>query len=190
MRFWHNRDTYTYNKNRPQSRVDRPALFCIAIICFSLLISGCIDSRDAKTKDDKAPLFVLADADGKRVALEDFRGKIVILEFFATWCEPCYITAKSLQALSEKYKNRGVVVMGIALDEGDRAPAKVKAFMKELGVAYTIALDNGKTVKQYGAYALPTTFVIDRQGRIRNSHLGIAGGYSKKISEEIEAAMN
>jgi peroxiredoxin len=170
--------------------VDRPALFFIALICLSFLVSACADSRDAKEKDDMAPLFVLADADGKRVALEDFRGKAVVLEFFATWCGPCHITARSLQVLNERYRDRGVVFIGISLDKGDRASAKVKTFMQEFGLTYTIAIDNGKTASSYNAFALPTTFVIDSRGKIRHSHFGIAGGYSRKITAEIDAVLN
>ena len=161
-------------------------LFCIALL--SLLLFAC--SYDAKDKDDKAPLFVLDDVNGKRTALEDYRGKIVVLEFFATWCEPCQITAPLLQKLQERYKDSGVKVIGISIDEGARAPEKVKSFMKEHMFSYTVVIDSGGAKKQYDAFGLPTTVIIDRAGRIRHRHYGITANYSRTLAGEIDALLN
>jgi cytochrome c biogenesis protein CcmG/thiol:disulfide interchange protein DsbE len=166
--------------------VSLPLLFCIVLL--SLLVFAC--SYDAKDKDDKAPLFVLDDMDGKRTALEDYRGKIVVLEFFSTWCEPCKITAPILQKIQERNKDRGVKVIGISIDEGPNAPEKVRSFMKEYRFSYTVVIDNGGAKKLYDAFGLPTTVIIDRNGRIRNKHYGITANYTKTITSEIEALMN
>ena len=163
-----------------------PFLFCVVLLC--LFVFAC--SYDAKDKEDKAPLFVLADLDGKRTALEDYRGKIVVLEFFATWCEPCQITAPILQKLQERYKDSGVKVIGISIDEGAKAPEKVRSFMKEHMFSYTVVIDNGGAKKQYDAFGLPTTVIIDRDGRIRNRHYGITANYSRTLSGEIDALLN
>jgi peroxiredoxin len=166
-----------------------PFLFGIALLC--LLVFACsYDAKDKVDKDDKAPLFVLTDVDGERTALEDYRGKIVVLEFFATWCEPCKITAPILQKLQARYKDSGVKVIGISIDEGVKAPEEVRSFMKEHRFSYTVVIDNGSAKKQYDAFGLPTTVIIDRNGRIRNRHYGITANYTRTITGEIEALLN
>ena len=133
-----------------------------------------------------APSFVLPDTDGKSMALADYRGKIIVVEFFATWCEPCKYTAPLLQALSVRYKDGGVVVVGISIDEGNDVPVKLKAFIKENKMTYPVVIDNGRVRKQYDAFAMPTTVIIDKAGRIANRHYGIIPNYSKKLIAEIE----
>jgi peroxiredoxin len=133
-----------------------------------------------------APLFVIEGVGGKKVSLADYRGKVVILEFFATWCEPCRISAPELQSIYARYKDRGVAVIAVAADEGTDARARVRSFMKEYRLTYDAATDSGQVMKQYGAFTLPTTVIIDREGTIRNKHLGISGDYAKRLASEID----
>ena len=155
-----------------------------------MLIAGavsCAKSGEDKTADNAlAPSFVLPDTDGKSMALADYRGKIVVIEFFATWCEPCKHTAQMLQSISETYRDRGVAVLGVSIDEGDEVPSKLKTFMRQHNMKYPVVIDNGLVKKQYNVYALPTTIIVDRDGRIAKRHFGIIPDYSKKLMADIE----
>jgi cytochrome c biogenesis protein CcmG/thiol:disulfide interchange protein DsbE len=132
-------------------------------------------------KDRKpAPEFALKDADGKTVRLEEYKGKVVLLDFFATWCGPCKIEIPWFMDLERKNKDRGFSVLGVSMD--DEGWEVVKPFLADLGVNYRVVIGNDATAQIYGGVdALPTTFLIDRNGRIAAIHIGLA---SKKVFED------
>ncbi len=134
-----------------------------------------------------APLFSVDVVDGGRIDLAGYRGKVVILDFFATWCEPCRLLAPELQTVYGRYKDKGVVVIALSADEGPDATASVRAYMKELRLSYMAAVDGERVMKQYGVYSLPTTVIIDRDGKIKSKHLGLTADYAKRLSSEVEA---
>ncbi|MGA9120110.1 MAG: TlpA family protein disulfide reductase [Bacteroidota bacterium] len=110
-----------------------------------------------------APGFHLTDIQGKTVSLADFRGKVVILDFWATWCPPCRREIPDFIRLQSEYQSKGVQIVGIALDE----PEKVKAFALNAGMNYPVLLGNDDVSYQYGGISgIPTTFIIDRKGNI------------------------
>jgi thiol-disulfide isomerase/thioredoxin len=112
-----------------------------------------------------APDWQLSDVDGKPVKLSDFKGKVVILDFWATWCPPCRVEIPGFVALQKKYSDRGFTVIGVSLDE--QGPSVVKSFMRSFGMNYPVVMGNSKIVVDYGGFeAIPTTFVLDRQGNI------------------------
>ena len=118
-----------------------------------------------------APDWNLSDVDGKPVKLSDFKGKVVILDFWATWCPPCRAEIPGFVALQRKYADKGFTVIGVSLDE--QGPSVVKPFMARLGINYPVVMGDQKTVGAYGGIAaIPTTFVIDRQGNIVNVYQG------------------
>jgi len=125
------------------------------------------------TKERKAaPDFELKDANGKVVHLSDYRGKVVLLDFWATWCGPCGIEIPWFTEFQRKYKDRGFTVLGVSMD--DDGWKDVKPFVAEKKINYQIVLGDDKTSDQYGGVeALPTTFVIDREGRIASTHVGL-----------------
>ena len=116
-----------------------------------------------------APAFTLPDLNGKLVSLADFRGKVVILDFWATWCPPCKKEIPDFIDLQKQYGSQGVQFIGIALDE----PDKVTAFTQQNGINYTILLGNDAITAKYGGIdGIPTTFVIDKKGKIVNRFEG------------------
>lgn len=128
-----------------------------------------------------APDWKLTDLSGKRVSFSDFRGKVVILDFWATWCAPCRVEIPHFVELQKQYGDKGLTVIGVSLDE--QGPEIVKKFVKQLGVSYPIVIGNEKVAEAYGGIiAIPTTFVIDRQGRIVSQHMG----YNDKATFEKE----
>ena len=114
--------------------------------------------------------FSLTDSEGRTVALSDFEGKVVVLDFWATWCPPCRKEIPGFVALQDKYRDQGVEVVGVTLDD---SWDPVHPFMKSYGINYTIVKGDAGVVTQYGGFrGIPTTFVIDRDGIIRKRHEG------------------
>jgi peroxiredoxin len=133
--------------------------------------------RAAELKPDKerhdAPEFALKDPDGKVVHLSDYKGKVVLLDFWATWCGPCKIEIPWFAEMQRKNKDRGFEVLGVAMD--DEGWEVVKPFLKDLGVNYRVVMGTDQTAQLYGGVdALPTTFLIDRSGKIAAVHVGLA----------------
>jgi cytochrome c biogenesis protein CcmG/thiol:disulfide interchange protein DsbE len=125
---------------------------------------------DRVAEGQPAPEFTAVTASGERVALSDYAGRPVILNFWATWCAPCQVEMPALQAASERYADQGVVVLAVnALESRDR----VTAFMDELGLTFPAVLDpDGEIVDLYEVRVFPTTIWIDEQGIVRAEHLG------------------
>ena len=133
-----------------------------------------------------APDFELASLDGRKVKLSDYRGKAVLLNFWATWCSPCKVEMPWFVDLQKKYGNDGLVVLGIAMDDSDNS--KIAQFASEMGVNYPVLLGTDKISEQYGnVQFLPTTFYIDREGRIIGKGTGLLG--RGEIEENIQKAL-
>ena len=118
--------------------------------------------RATDVRPRPAPDFVLTSFDGQRIQLSDYRGRIVVLNFWATWCPPCRVEAPVLQRAAERLESVGVTLLGI--DVWDDEAAAIE-FLNELGVTYPNAEDATRLIPvEYGVTGLPETFVIDRQG--------------------------
>lgn len=119
-----------------------------------------------------AAAWELRDLDGEVVRSTDFEGKVVVLNFWATWCPPCRVEIPGFTRVQEEYEEQGVVIVGVSLDQ--TGAAGVQAFSEEMEINYPVVMGDQKIVEAYGGIqALPTTFFIDRNGDIRNVH----GGY-------------
>ena len=111
---------------------------------------------------DSAPDFTLTDPDGKKVSIKDFRGKVVFLNFWASWCEGCREEMPSMERLYKEFKGKGLEILAVNVKE--QRPAAV-AFYKKLQLTYPVALDpDGEVGLLYGAFGLPVTYLIDRKG--------------------------
>ena len=120
-----------------------------------------------------APDFALKDADGKTVHLSDYKGKVLLLDFWATWCGPCKIEIPWFMDFERKLKDQGFAVLGVSMD--DDGWDTVKPFVNEIGINYRIVMGNDSTADKFGGIeALPTTFLIDREGKIAAVHVGLA----------------
>ncbi|HEX7632383.1 MAG TPA: TlpA disulfide reductase family protein [Lacunisphaera sp.] len=134
-----------------------------------------------------APAWKLQDLDGRELSAEQFKGKVVIVDFWATWCAPCVEEIPGYIALQKKYGPDGLVVIGISLDR--RSPADVKKFVQEHGMNYAVAIDHGDVAEAFGGFdALPTTFLIGRNGRILDRKTGAAdpAEYEKRVQAALK----
>jgi peroxiredoxin len=162
--------------NTLRSYLRLSAVLGVAVLLGTMACS--LEQQPVKSavKDDKtrhtAPEFSLKDASGKVVHLADYKGKVVLLDFWATWCGPCNIEIPWFTEFEKKYKDKGFEVVGVSMDEdGWKA---ISPFVTRKKINYRIVLGDDKTGDQYGGIeALPTAFIIDRNGKIASVHVGL-----------------
>jgi thiol-disulfide isomerase/thioredoxin len=177
--------------------VESPALhrFRSAITFFLLLLTATaprISDADSAlklhTSHRTPPPLVLLDLAGKRHSLEDYRGKVVVVNFFGTWCPPCLQEMPSLLMLAAAWKDYPFIVL--AVDVGD-SPAKLRQTFGETREAFTILLDSMQTAAHsWGALSFPTSFVLDPDGRIRYNVEGVVAWDDPKVASQIVALMS
>jgi thiol-disulfide isomerase/thioredoxin len=143
-----------------------------------------LQANDAKGK--VAPDFTLQDLDGKPVKLSDYRGKAVLLNFWATFCGPCKVEMPWLVELQKQYGPQGLQIVGVALD--DSGKDTIQKYTKDMGVNYTILQGQDSVGDAYGAVGLPATFYIDRNGKIVDSALGLVS--RSEIEDDIKKALS
>lgn len=129
-----------------------------------------------------APDWTLTDLDGKPVSFAQFKGKVVVVDFWATWCPPCREEIPGYIEMQKKYGADGLVIVGVSLDRA--GPAKVADFVKKNGMNYPVVMGDDAVVDAFGGInAIPTTFLIDRDGNIRDQKVGAVetAAYEKRI---------
>ena len=132
-----------------------------------------------------APDFELQTLEGKSVRLSDFRGKAVVLNFWATWCDPCKIEMPWLVELQTQYGPQGLQVVGVAMD--DSGKDAIQQFARQMGLNYVILQGKNAVGDAYGATGYPTTVYIDRSGKVRNKILGLVS--KSEIEDNIKQAL-
>ena len=166
----------------------------LAIVFAALLLAGCGSSnenvRAASVKPDKqrkaAPDFTLKDANGKEFKLSDYKGKIVMLNFWATWCGPCKAEIPSLVELQNEYRD-DLVILGFSVDD---TVEKMRPYAAEYQINYPLLVGNGREDVQeaFGPlYGIPVSVIIDREGKIAKKHSGIAT--KAQFEREIKALL-
>ena len=152
--------------------------FTAALAIAGLAVSGCKRGEAASSRYYKAveaapaaPQWKLTDLDGKPVSSADFKGKIVVVDFWATWCPPCVAEIPGYVEFQKKMEAQGVTIVGLSLDE--IAPADVKKFVIARGINYPIAIAGQDLFEAFGkAEGIPATYVLDREGKIRFQKVG------------------
>ncbi|MBN1594126.1 MAG: TlpA family protein disulfide reductase [Candidatus Coatesbacteria bacterium] len=143
------------------------------------------DSKETSSSQGDAPNFKLESLDGETVELSKLKGKIVVIDFWATWCPPCRITLPLVNKVYEKTRGKDVEVFGISTDRSEAS--KVKAFIKKNNISMPILHDKtGVIANNYGVRGIPTMVIIDKKGNIHQKHVGGDPSLDKKVLKEIE----
>lgn len=170
-----------------------PRLFAV-FGAVGLLVLGSVlfaQDRTAVVADSAAtalpaPAWKLKDLDGREVSSDRFKGKVVVVDFWATWCGPCIEEIPGYIALQKKYGSDGLVIVGVSMDR--RGPAHVKQFAQARGMNYTLVMGDEAVVEAFGNFqAIPTTFLISREGRILNQKTGAAP--AEEYEKLVQAAL-
>jgi len=158
----------------------------IILLLFALVtVSGC-GSTGGSIRGKLAPDFTLSDLEGNPVSLSDFRGKTVLINFWATWCPPCRSEMPAIKSVYQEYKDKGVEVIGVDLKESENA---VREFIEEGGYNWTFVLDgDGSVSRDYRITGIPESFFVTREGIIREMHIGPMS--AETIEEKLKRAMH
>lgn len=171
----------------------------IAILTIIAMFFTCnVSENDAAEKDywadvgvtrmsgKKAPNFILNALDGSMVTLKDFRGKVVFLNFWASWCPPCRVEMPAIETLHEKFKDKGLVVIAINSAESNK---RVRDFIRKKGYTFLVLMDSdGSVTNDYRVRGLPATYIVDRKGNAIGRAVGDREWDSResfKLMEEI-----
>ncbi|MDA8239293.1 MAG: TlpA disulfide reductase family protein [Nitrospiraceae bacterium] len=138
---------------------------------------------------NRAPIFTLKDLNGNNVSLSGFKGKIVVMDFWATWCSWCKKTTQELEKIHKDYESKGVVVLGISMDSGGDAEHKVKEFAKQYNLSYLMLMDDDSISKFYGVNKIPTSFILNKEHMITRIYPGYLPGLRERIVEAIEESL-
>jgi peroxiredoxin len=145
----------------------RPTWVCIGIL--NLLLSGCYSGTRPPNIGTTAPGFTVQDSD-RKVSLAEFRGKVLVLNFWATWCPPCVDEMPSLVQMQQKMKSKGIEVLAVSVDADQGA---YQDFLKAHRVdLLTVRDPDQKSNNLYGTFKFPETYIIDRQGVLRRKFIG------------------
>ena len=164
-------------------------IFSIAVLLLiSIPLSACGEGDGESVMESALPNpeeflpFKVTTFKGETVELERLRGQVVVVNFWASWCGPCKVEARELEAVYKKYKERGVEFVGIAVDDTDDA---ARAFIKKYNVTYPNAIDSDNSLsRRYQIFAIPTTFVLDKDAVIRFKRRGAI--MREALSDEIK----
>jgi cytochrome c biogenesis protein CcmG, thiol:disulfide interchange protein DsbE len=177
-----------------------PLALAIAAVALALSVSGCAsDASDAKPPESAAgigaakigrpaPDFAIPAVAGaeEKVGLRDLHGKVVLVDFWGTFCEPCKKSFPKLQELYSRYSSKGLRVVGISEDEAEDQ-AKIPGFVQAYGAKFTIGWDKSKTAaRSYQPETMPSSFLVDRSGIIRYAHVGYHDGEDVTLEREIK----
>lgn len=154
-------------------------------LLFSMLAATSLAS--SAMEGQQAPDFALKSSSGENLRLSEFRGDVVMINFWATWCGPCRQEMPLLDELYQRYERVGFSLLGVNIDDDSR---KAMNMISELGVNFPVLFDNTKEVsKLYQVDAMPVTVIVDRDGNVRHVHQGYKPGYEDKYLDEIRALL-
>jgi peroxiredoxin len=194
----HDLDSHPPDPHREQESVvkrDPVVVIVVAMVVTVMLVfgfqmarrnSGQVANAGPNMKGQAAPDFALESLEGKTIRLSDFRGKGVLLNFWATWCQPCKIEMPWFAELQKQYGPQGLQILGVAMD--DASPKEIAEFAHDLGVNYPILVGKEAVGDAYGGVQfLPATFYIDRDGKVVDKVFGLKG--RAEIEDNIKKAL-
>jgi peroxiredoxin len=158
-------------------------LVFVLLLCF-------LNSLTAYAEGESAPTFSLRDINGKQVSLEDYKGSVVLINFWATWCGPCQTEMPHLEKIYTEHKDKGFVVLAVSADDARNA-SKVKPLIKRNGYTFPVLLDkDSSVVNQYNPESvLPYNVLINKEGNVIWRKVSYAPGEEVEIREKVEEAI-
>ncbi len=157
-------------------------LCALALVLF--LVAGC-PLKEQEGARVIAPDFSLPDLSGRTIKLSDLRGKVVLVEFWATWCPPCREALPGMERLYEAYHDKGLDILAISMDDGDWD--EVSRFVKAHGMRYPVLKGDEKVSNEYMVRVIPSLYLVDREGRIAKQFIG--GGGEDALAKEVRALL-
>jgi peroxiredoxin len=158
---------------------------CLLGLIFSVVAATSLASSGLTGQP--APDFALKSSTGENLRLSEFRGDVVMINFWATWCGPCRQEMPLLDELYQRYERVGFSLLGVNIDDDSR---KAMTMISDLGVNFPVLFDNTKEVsKLYQVNAMPVTVIVDRDGNVRHVHQGYKPGYEDKYLDEIRSLL-
>lgn len=130
-----------------------------------------------------APGFTVTSTSGQSLSFESYKGHVLIVDFFATWCQPCRLSIPHLVEMNRKYGKQGLQIVGLSVDEGSER--SVRSFADEFRISYPLAVVGGSTTTDYGVRSVPVMYLIDRNGKIAE----VYRGYSSESAGSVERAI-
>lgn len=162
----------------------RPILF--ALVLATAMLTTAL-SASALGTGSRAPEINLESLDGDQIRMRGLRGKVVIVDFWASWCAPCREEMPVLNRLYETYKDQGLVVIGVSQDERTR---DARGFLRRTPAAFPIVIDSEHAVAgRYSPPRMPTSYIIDRRGVVRHVHEGFRSGDERTIERQVRALL-
>jgi peroxiredoxin len=168
-----------------QHNTEKPGVFlrCTRLILGAALVAAAVATPAAVTPSSKAPDFALRSLEGPNMRLQEQRGRVVMVNFWATWCGPCRVEMPHLARLYDKYRASGFQLLGVNIDED---PSQAATVANKLGLRFPVLLDTEKKVsKLYDLSTMPSTVLIDRDGKVRYIHRGYRDGYENTYEKQI-----
>jgi cytochrome c biogenesis protein CcmG, thiol:disulfide interchange protein DsbE len=169
-------------------KADRVLLGALAVLFlgFTFVIHDLFEQRIVEA-GDTAPDFAVTTESGRRLTREDFGGKLLVLNFWATWCPPCIEEMPSLNQFAQKLAPEGVVVLGVSIDKNENS---YKRFLQQRRLNFQVARDaNADIPTQYGTFKWPETYVINRSGKVVQKHIGPKDWMDPKLVSEIKSLL-
>jgi len=152
-------------------------------LAVAVLAAAAAGANAAVTPSTSAPDFTLPSLDGPNLRLQEQRGRVVMINFWASWCGPCRVEMPHLARLYEKYRGSGFTVLAVNIDE---SPQKAASLASQLGMRFPVLLDTDKKVSRlYDLSTMPSTVLVDRDGRVRYVHRGYRDGYEETYDKQI-----
>jgi cytochrome c biogenesis protein CcmG, thiol:disulfide interchange protein DsbE len=164
----------------------------IQLLAAAMLVALCWVIADSMREHivqtgDNAPRFQVVTDRGKTITRSEFGGKLLVLNFWATWCQPCIEELPSLDALQRRFANQGLVVLGVSVDKNEKS---YKRFLERAKVSFETARDQSADISaNYGTFKYPETYIIDREGKVLQKHIGPQDWTEEELVKSIRALL-
>jgi peroxiredoxin len=172
------------NQNQLASRIQIAAVVLLAGL--SYVVANSLQERVVSV-GDKAPRFTVTTDKGRQISTTEFGGKLLVVNFWATWCPPCIDELPSLQSMAKELGPKGVVVLGVSVDKND---ASYKRFLQQARISFETSRDPEAIISaDYGTFKYPETYVIDSTGKVRQKHIGPRDWMDPELIKSIEGLL-